>query len=209
MIINIVSASPFNYQLLEKYPADFTIGVDYGAYRLIKNNYKIDIALGDFDSMSEKELMEIIAKGVKVNKYNAEKDKTDTEIALDYALTLNPQIINLFGVTGKRIDHFLSVLNLFKKVINLSIDMYIYDDFNKIYLRKPGNHIINKTDYKYISFFSYNELVKDLTLKNFRYELTNHLLNNNDSLCISNEITKDKGVVTFSSGILLIVESKD
>lgn len=209
MIINIVSGSPFDYHILHKYPADFMIGVDFGSYQLIKNNLPIDIALGDFDSINSKELEIIKSSGVKIYKYKSEKDSTDTEIALNYALNLKPKVINLFGVTGKRIDHFLGVLNLYSIVLNYPVDLFIIDEFNKIYLRKPGEYVIKKTDFKYISFFAYNEKVINLTLKNFKYELRDYLLERKDTLCISNEIIKDEGIVKLDSGLLLIVESKD
>lgn len=209
MIINIVAGSPIDLQILKKYQADITIGVDNGAYRLAEANIKLDVAFGDFDSISPNQLTKIIESCQNVKKYNSVKNQSDTEIALDYALTLNPKVIYLFGVTGKRIDHFLSVLNLFYKVIDKDVKLNIVDEYNNIYILKPGEYNIKKSDFRYISFFAYDELVTDFTLKGFKYPLTNYLLKNNDTLCISNEIVTDFGEITFNSGILLIVESID
>lgn len=209
MIINIVAGSDFNYQLLKLHPADITIGVDYGAYQLLERKLSLDYAFGDFDSISEEKLEKLIISGVKINQYQSEKDNTDTELALSFALSLNPEVINLFGVTGKRLDHFLSVIYLFNKVIETNSKMYIYDDYNKIYLLKPGKYKIMKSAYHYISFFAYHNEVNNLTLRNFKYELTNHFLNNHDSLCISNEIIGLTGALEFEQGVLLIVESRD
>ncbi len=209
MIINIISGSPFDFNLVLKYPADITIGVDYGAFRVIDNNMSLDCCFGDFDSVSTYQFVKLLNTCSKINKYKKEKDKTDTEIALDYAISLNPDTIQLFGVTGKRIDHFLSALGLFNKVLEKDGQLVIIDEYNKIYIKKPGTYTIVKTDYKYLSLFSYQNEVKNLSLVNFKYKLENYLLSNQDSLCISNEIIGDKGIISFDEGILLIVESID
>lgn len=210
VIINIVSGSPsLEISLIDEYPSDLTIGVDFGAYRLIKDNKIVDIAFGDFDSISTDQFVKILNSCAQVLKFNAEKDKTDTELALSHAITLHPSIINLFGATGRRIDHFLSVINLFSLSLEHNILLNIVDSFNKIYVLKPGHHIIEKTKFKYISFFGYNGCVSNLTLKGLKYELTNYLLTNSDSLCVSNEFNDANAEISFTEGNLLIVESSD
>ncbi|QVK18846.1 thiamine diphosphokinase [Mycoplasmatota bacterium] len=209
MIINIVAGGPLDIDLVKAHPADLTIGVDYGAYQLINNNMTLDVAFGDFDSINTYQLVELLNTCSKVNKYKKDKDNTDTELAFSYALELKPDVIQLFGVTGKRIDHFLSVLYLFKKVLSCNVKLIIIDEYNKIYIKKPGVHHIKKSEYHYLSFFAYQDEVVNLTLTNFKYKLDNYLLKNQDSLCISNELISDVGIVSFDKGILLIVESRD
>ncbi len=209
MIVNIIAGSPFNYDIVKAYPADITIGVDYGAYRVIENHEQLDAAFGDFDSITTYQLVKLLNSCPKVNKYKKEKDHTDTEIALDYALTLNPDVIQLFGVTGKRIDHFLSVLNLFQRVFSNDVQLFIIDEYNKIYVKKPGTYHVKKSSYQFYSFFAYFNDVKDLTLTHFKYELINYHLKDQDTRCISNEIIDKEGIISFKEGLLLIVESHD
>ncbi len=208
MIVNIIAGSPFDWEIIKKHPADYTIGVDYGAYQAIMHKVKLDTVFGDFDSVKQDEFDRLVKSCPSIKRYRKEKDNTDTELAFTHALSLKPKIINLFGVTGKRIDHFLGVLFLFKHVIDTDTELYIYDDYNKIYIKKPGKHIIQKTDYQYISFFAY-DIPLSLTLTHFKYELNNHLLKNENTLCVSNEFIDNYGIVCFSEGILLIVESHD
>lgn len=209
MIVNIVAGAPLDIDLVKAHPADITIGVDYGAYQVIENNMPLDVAFGDFDSINTYQLVKLLNTCSQVNKYKKEKDNTDTELAFSYALELKPDVIQLFGVTGKRIDHFLSVLYLFKKILSSDVQLIIFDEYNKIYIKKPGTYPIQKSDYQYISFFAYQDEVVNLSLTHFKYDLENHLLKNQDSLCISNEFISDEGIVSFEKGILLIVESHD
>ncbi|MDF2699734.1 MAG: thiamine diphosphokinase [Haloplasmataceae bacterium] len=210
MIVNIVSGSPLvNLSLVSHFKCDYLIGVDYGAYHLINNNIKINAAIGDFDSISDQELNDVKSKCDHVLIYPKEKDETDTEIALNYAFELNPKEINLFGVTGKRIDHFLGAFYLFKKTLLNQVKLNIIDDNNCLYVLKPGTHTIQKNNYRYISFFSFNEVVLNLSIVGFKYKLDHHLLKNENSLCLSNELISKSGTVSFTEGILLIVESND
>lgn len=50
----------------------------------------------------------------------------------------------------------------------------------------------------------------DLTLEGFKYPLSNYCLTAADSgLTVSNEIISEHARVTFSSGVLLMIMSKD
>lgn len=58
---------------------DLLIAADRGAEAYLENGFTPDYALGDFDSIGE-EYKDILDK-IKVEKFNPEKDNTDTEIA--------------------------------------------------------------------------------------------------------------------------------
>lgn len=51
--------------------------------------------------------------------------------------------------------------------------------------------------------------MENLTLVGAKYPLDHHHLLPNDSLCVSNEIEEDELVITFSSGTLILMETKD
>src|SRR5665648_270145 len=72
----------------------FIICVDKGGEIAYKNSIKIDVILGDFDSIDKKVLEKLNAKIVK---FPVDKDFTDTELAISYAVELgfkNITIIN-------------------------------------------------------------------------------------------------------------------
>ena len=54
--------------------------------------------------------------------------------------------IDLYGVTHRRIDHFMAVLCLLEKYQDISIT--IYDEWNKIFVLKPGQHYLAKDQYQ-------------------------------------------------------------
>ncbi|MDU1741293.1 MAG: thiamine diphosphokinase, partial [Streptococcus lutetiensis] len=58
---------------------DVFVGVDRGSLFLLENKLPLDIAVGDFDSVSQDELQEIQHKAGVFIQANPEKDDTDTE----------------------------------------------------------------------------------------------------------------------------------
>ncbi|MGO4182733.1 thiamine diphosphokinase, partial [Paenibacillus sp. TAF43_2] len=77
-------------------PDDLLIGADSGARFLIKNGRRPDISIGDFDSVSEEDLLEIRKNsGQTIACDPIDKNYTDTEMAIRLALDLQPTEIIL------------------------------------------------------------------------------------------------------------------
>ena len=186
-----------NYKLLKDY--DYIIGVDKGALNGIKNDVILNVAIGDFDSISECEYNHLKSL-VNIEKLNQYKDFTDTFYALKYAYELSDDVTIFGGITGKRVEHLIANLNMF----NLYPNLKIIDDNSMIFVKSKSFEIVNSI-YKYASFFAIEE-VKDLSLEGFKYKLNNYDLKPFDSLCISNEITNN-ATVKFSDGKLLCILS--
>ena len=60
----------------------YVIGVDKGALYCLKNHIRMDLAVGDFDSVNNRDF-DLINKETKIIKLNSIKDDTDTEHALN------------------------------------------------------------------------------------------------------------------------------
>jgi thiamine pyrophosphokinase len=215
MKINIMAGGPEELlPNLNEYNGENVIwaGVDRGVHTLLKANIKPDIAFGDFDSVTEEEFTEIETKVDKLKLYKPEKDETDLELALNWAVEQNPETIRIFGATGGRIDHLLANVQL---LINpflqgKSILILLIDRQNIIYIKGSGSYKIEKmSDKKYISFVPVSFNIKDLTLQGFKYPLNNRHISIGSTLCISNELISDYGTFSFSEGILLVIRSDD
>ncbi|GGI14308.1 thiamine diphosphokinase [Gottfriedia solisilvae] len=213
MIIHLIGAGPKSntLQMIRKSGSESTIiGVDNGAAYLMEEDIHPDAVFGDFDSLSKADLAELKRKVPNVFIFPPEKDYTDLELALEWAISKQPEKIFIHCVTGKRLDHEYGSISLLVKYRKHSIPIYIIDEHNEIYVIGEGTHQIKKQDqFKYISFFSLGTDIENLTLKGFKYPLTNHHLELGSSLCVSNELDDSVGSISFSSGIALVIRSKD
>ena len=172
------------------------IGVDHGITHLLKQHICPIIGIGDMDSIEDRQLLE----GLAIDEVSSIKDDTDTALALSYAISNGYDEIDLYGVTQKRMDHFLAVLCLLEKYQDYHIT--IYDQQNKIQVLKPGYHKIYKDDYYYFSLFAFDK--SDISLKECHYPLNHYLLQRNDPLCVSNQMNQDYAIIENDAPLLLI-----
>ncbi len=187
-------------------------GVDRGVYTLIEKGIIPDFAFGDFDSVNDAEFSFINKKVKNLTKYKPEKDETDMEHALNWAIGQQPHTIRMFGSTGGRLDHMFGNVQLLLKasINNPFVQMEMIDRQNTIFIRTPGEYSIDAlVEKKYISFIPLSSHVKGITLKGFKYPLINRHISLGSTLCISNELISDSGTFSFSEGILMIVRSTD
>ncbi|MFD1357494.1 thiamine diphosphokinase [Fictibacillus halophilus] len=189
---------------------DLWVGVDRGTFILLQKGIKPAYAFGDFDSVSAAEKDNILKSDIILNQYQSEKDFTDMELALQWAMDQKPEEILLFGATGGRLDHEIMNIQLLYRTISSNADVKVIDIKNEISLKLPGKYTIEREGhYSYISFLAFQEEVKGITLKGFKYPLVKASLKMGSSLCISNELVNKSGTYSFDSGIILMVKSHD
>lgn len=213
MRILIITGGKFNEKFavsfLKKNKYDFVICVDNGLTYAEKLKIVPDMLVGDFDTRGEEGLSEYEKKGVIVRRFVAEKDDTDTEIAIKEAAERGGSADILCG-TGGRIDHLLANIHNLKIALDCGLHARIIDECNVVYLRKD-DFTVAKSEYshKYISFLPFGGTVKGLKLKGFKYSLNNYNLKPGTSRCVSNEISGEEAFVSFESGSLIVIHSSD
>lgn len=187
------------------------IGVDRGALLALEEDIQVDIALGDFDSISADE-KDFIQTNVKQTlNFPSDKDDTDTELAILYALAHHPDAeIYLYNWYGGRIDHLYSILlvSVQERFENLIPLLHLVSESNYISYYLPGEHRIQKMEQmEYVSFVLLTE-VENLSLNNLKYELTDETYNRPIAL-ISNEFIENEASFSFDKGIVAAIQSKD
>ena len=134
------------------------IGADRGALHLLQMGIIPHEAVGDFDSVSENEYKTIIEAVRIVDRFRAEKNETDTELAVERAMTYHPEKIILTGVTGGRLDHAESALHLLYRFQTEfpHIQFAIRNPLNELTMLNPGIHeLTQEKQLPYVSFFPF------------------------------------------------------
>ena len=190
-----------------------------------------DVVIGDFDSLSEdgKNFLEMqnedipyggmlewkLQKGegkvVEVVRLRPEKDDSDTQSAMNYAIQNGAKEIVILGVTGNRVDHLMANFGLLILAQKQDTEVALADRYNYMNLI-PSGTILKKAEQfgKYVSFFPLGGDVTGLTLEGFKYPLDKYHLTTADSgLTVSNEISEEYAKVTYESGTLLMIMSRD
>ena len=188
------------------------IGADRGAVHLLERGITPKEAVGDFDSVSIEEYEQIKKVVETISEFNAEKDETDTELAIERALSYKPEQVILTGVTGGRLDHSASALHLLYRlqIENPDISFSIINQTNEMSILLPTLHkLVRENRYPFVSFFSFGRKVTGLTLTGFKYETINETLDLGMTKFTSNETASHICTISFHDGICLMVRSSD
>ena len=205
-VMNVMLGGQFPEELPE---SNLWCGVDRGALYLIDNGIKPDISCGDFDSVSNEQISSV--KEYSKNFFVKDnQDETDTDFALKQIIKLYPEVskINLFGATGKRLDHFFGNILLLNNNYD-NLDLRIMDDYNIIFVSQCGESTFSsKKNYKYFSIVPiYQDTI--MTIKNSKYEAENMLLSFDRPNATSNEFVEGKDIVLNVNKKVLVIYSKD
>ena len=188
------------------------IGADRGALYLIEQGITPHAIVGDFDSLTHEEYELVMKHTNDRQRFQQEKNETDTDLALLKAYTYQPSEIVLTGVTGGRLDHYEAAIRSIYRLQreHPNIVLKIMNHANLLQFIMPGTHIIQADEqYRYLSFFAHEEPIKNVTLRQVKYETTNEEITLGTSRFTSNEIIGDSGSISFSQGICLMIRSID
>jgi len=188
---------------------DIVVAADSGLKHLNAVDVKPDYLVGDFDSVDKSLLAEIDISITSVVRHPVEKDKTDTELAIDVLNELNVDDITILGGTGSRLDHTLSNIFSLRYIYDLGLNGTIIDEYNSVTYIRGVNAVSMKNEGTYISVLPISDIGAEISLKGFHYPLDHKCLIMGSSLGVSNYIVKNEGTVICHKGEALIIKARD
>ena len=189
---------------------DVFVGVDAGSLFLLQHQLPLDMAIGDFDSVSPADFQQIEQAAKELIQAPAEKDDSDLELALKTVFERYPQAqTRVFGALGGRIDHLLSNLFLASEpdLAPFMGQMELAGEDNRILFRPAGQHRLSPIEgMTYISFMPSDG--SHLTIENAKYPLREE--NFFFKKCYSsNEFLDGDIQIALDTGYVVIIYSKD
>ena len=186
-------------------------GVDYGAVELIDRGISPMLSIGDFDTATNEERLQVEEHSYQFVYRPLKDDITDTELALRYLFAhYSVDQLNLYGATGARMDQLLA--NLFfilKSEYQEQVErITVIDRWNEMRFFKPGHHQLKRdSQMKYLAFIPLTA-VEGLVLPDEKYQLQRTDFDFPVALS-SNEFVGEKATFSFERGILMTVQSCD
>ena len=177
---------------------------DGGACHLRQSGIDPDVIIGDMDSIDLAQLAVYVDQEIKIIKYPANKDFTDTELALDYALSLKPAAVYIWGALGGRIDHTLANVFLLHRGQEKGTGIYLVDEYCEAFVldnETAFNDAVGQT----VSMIALSPKVEGITLGGFLYPLKEETLIMGASRGISNIVSETCAGIQVRSGKLLVI----
>lgn len=188
--------------------SDYIICADGGIRHLRAIDKCPDIVLGDLDSVKSEDMEYIRIKSIKMEKFPPIKDKTDTDLALDYLIEMGCNVIYFLGATGDRIDHTLANIFLLDSLLKKGIKGIILDDKNDIYLLDDNLKLVGEEN-SFISIIPISQPGVQISISGCFYNLDKVSIPFGSTQGISNEIVEEFANINIHRGKAIIIKAID
>lgn len=188
---------------------DLIIAADSGYNNASRLGVRPGLLLGDLDSIDRKKLAPDELEHIEKIIVPAIKDDTDTQLAVDTALSRGAEKIYIIGGLGGRLDHTLSTVFLLEYIKDKGAWGVITDGRNRVRIMESGEELTIKRGYKYLSLVGLTDTCEGVSISGVFYPLKDAVLERKYAFAVSNEITADAAEISLSKGILLVIESRD
>ncbi|MFA5015873.1 MAG: thiamine diphosphokinase [Actinomycetota bacterium] len=183
------------------------ISADGGAENALKMNLVPDIVIGDMDSIKTADKEKIRARSNKTRYISTSsyKDKSDTQLAVEYALKLGIKKIIILCALGGRIDHSIANIFLLASPFLKNIDIGILTDTSEIVIMRKSGAITGDIGIT-VTLISLSPYTYFIKTKGLKYVLENEKLMFSPVRGISNVFTEKKAYIKIKKGILLVIK---
>jgi thiamine pyrophosphokinase len=185
---------------------DLIIAADSGLNHAGALGLTPSVVVGDYDSLGQAPQVDA---DVEVITHPAEKNETDTQLAVGLALTRGADDVHIIGGLGGRLDHTLSNLAILEELTAKKVRCVIEDGQNRVRLLSSDSTILPRSGYTYVSLLALDPIVKGVEIEGVKYPLKNAKLSRTFQYAVSNEITGNCCFISVRKGALLVVESRD
>lgn len=201
-ICYIISAGEVGKIEIEKDPSDYIICADAGYKKALENSIVPNLVVGDFDSLGEVPRLE------NVEVHPAEKDETDTFLALSCGIERGYKSFVIFGALGGRLDHTFANLQLLKYLAERGMECTLHSPGETVTALKNSRTEFSEGEQGTVSVFSLSDKSEGVTERGLKYSLEDAVLTSSFPLGVSNEFIGKKASISVKNGVLMIVRER-
>lgn len=200
---------------LDEHPGEgeLCIAADSGWRNARRLGVRVNLLVGDMDSLGAEAgsaMAEVEALGGEVMRVPAEKDETDTQLAVHEAVRRGADEIVIVGGLSGRLDHTLANLSVLEALAEHRISARITDGRNRVRFLKNDSLLLAAGGFRYLSLIPVDEVCRGVSAEGCRYPLKGATLRRtNAAYSTSNEILGPVALVSVRRGRLFVVESRE
>lgn len=186
-------------------PADTVIAADSGLASAATLGVKVDLVVGDLDSVDRDDLARAETLGTRVDRHPEDKDRTDLAIALDTVLQDGPAQVTVVGGHGGRLDHLLANVALLaapryaqlriRALLGTALVHVVRDE-----VRLEGQ------PHELVSLLAFHGEAHGVTTDGLRFPLEGATLHPGSSRGVSNRFARPHAQVSLEHGALVVVQ---
>jgi thiamine pyrophosphokinase len=187
-------------------PTDaLVIAADSGLDHARRLGLRVDVVVGDLDSV-DRQVLDVAKKtGTVVEAHPVEKDETDLELAIATAHARGAHHVTVVGGYGGRLDHFLANLTLLAspRFRALHIDAWVGHAYLTVIHERAELH---GPLHSLCSLLALGGTAHGVTTEGLRYPLRDDDLLPGSTRGVSNELIAPVATLSLRTGVLLAIQ---
>jgi thiamine pyrophosphokinase len=187
--------------------ADLVIAADGGLDVAVAAGIHPGVLVGDLDSISPAGLRWADSHDVTVERFPVDKDRTDTALAIERAISSGlGHLVVLGGAGTDRLDHLLGTLGVLGHESLAGFESVAARlGAHRIWIAHPGRTVeLGEPEDTTLSLLAAHGPCNGVTITGVRWPLDNAELPAGTTLGISNEVVDDV-TISCSSGVLTVI----
>jgi thiamine pyrophosphokinase len=189
--------------------AELVVAADGGARWLISGGSLPDLLVGDLDSCDAELVATLESRGVRIERHPAEKEASDTELALGRAVELGADEVTIIGAFGgERLDHELANALMLSDPAWIGRRLRMVRDGTSLQVMRGGERLaLRGSPGDLVTLLALSEAAQGVVTHRLRYALNGESLEAGRSRGLSNEVAGEGASVSLERGTLLVVET--
>ena len=185
-------------------PDDILYAADGGTRHALALGLLPSVVIGDLDSLMPDDRRRLEALGVEIKQYPRDKNETDLELALNFAIQTGTHEILIVGALGGRLDQTLGNLSLLSDSRLSKYDIRLDDGVEEVFFTRKRNEIRGKPA-DIVSLIPWGTEVTGICSEGLRWPLRSETLFPESTRGISNEMLNEMAGIEIASGLLLCI----
>jgi len=187
--------------------SNLVIAANGGSTHLWQLGYLPDVLIGDLDSLPEQVSGWLQEGNVSMIQYPPEKDETDLELALLYAVDQG-QPIQVFAAAGGRLDQTLANIQLLAHPALIDHKIELVTAHERAWLVSAQTEVRGQVG-DAVSLIPLVGNVHMVETRGLKWPLMDELLTFGTARGVSNKMTAELATISIASGRLLCIHTRE
>jgi thiamine pyrophosphokinase len=184
--------------------AELVIAADSGLDLAVALGHRVDLVVGDMDSVTPEALEQAERDGAEVRRHPTDKDATDLELALDAAVAAGCDRIVVIGSSRGRMDHLLGGTLVLASPRYAAVEVAGWLG-GALVVPVHDRRTLDVAPGSIVSLMPVHGAAEDVSTVGLRWPLRSERLEPGSSRGASNEAVAERVEVSVSRGTLLVV----